>query len=62
VVIWRARVASGSAPVGTLVDGPAIATADGLLELVEVQPAGGRKMSGEELLRGRPRLVGAVIE
>jgi methionyl-tRNA formyltransferase len=30
---------------------------DGVLELVEVQPAGGRPMSGAELLRGRPGLL-----
>jgi methionyl-tRNA formyltransferase len=31
--------------------------ADGVLELVEVQPAGGRPMSGADLLRGRPGLL-----
>ena len=62
VVIWQARVARGDAAPGTIVDGPAIATADGLLDLVEVQPAGGRRMSGEELVRGRPALIGSVIE
>jgi methionyl-tRNA formyltransferase len=61
VIIWRARVAAGSATPGTIVDGPAIATADGLLELLEVQPAGGRKMSGAELVRGRPGLIGAIV-
>jgi len=62
VVIWKARAADGDAPPGTIVDGPAVATADGLLELLEVQPAGGRKMSGQELVRGRPQLIGSVIE
>jgi methionyl-tRNA formyltransferase len=61
IIIWRARVARGSAVPGTIVDGPAIATAEGLLELVEVQPAGGRRMSGVDLVRGRPGLVGSVI-
>ncbi|MEP7378633.1 MAG: methionyl-tRNA formyltransferase [Chloroflexota bacterium] len=61
VIIWHARLKKGSAPPGTLVDGPAIATADGLLELVEVQPAGGRRMSGAELIRGRPALIGWIL-
>jgi methionyl-tRNA formyltransferase len=62
VVVWRARASDGDGRPGTIVDGPAIATADGLLELLEVQPAGGRRMSGEELIRGRPQLIGSVIE
>ena len=62
VVIWQARARGGNAAQGTIVDGPAIATADGLLELHEVQPAGGRRMSGAELVRGRPSLIGSVIE
>lgn len=62
VIVWQARVASGEGTPRTIVDGPAVVTVDGLLELVEVQPAGGRRMSGEELLRGRPRLVGSLIE
>jgi methionyl-tRNA formyltransferase len=61
VVVWQARVASGSSSPGTIVDGPAIGTADGLFELLEVQPAGGRRMSGSELLRGRPQLAGAIV-
>jgi methionyl-tRNA formyltransferase len=60
VVVWQARPAGGSATPGTIVDGPALATADGFLELLEVQPAGGRRMSGAELLRGRPSLVGSL--
>jgi methionyl-tRNA formyltransferase len=62
IVIWRARVGDGDGSPGTILDGPAIATADGSLELLEVQPAGGRRMSGDELVRGRPGLVGSVIE
>jgi methionyl-tRNA formyltransferase len=61
VVIWKARAIDGAATPGTIVDGPAIGTADGLLELLEVQPAGGRRMSGAELVRGRSGLIGSVI-
>ncbi len=64
-VIWRATVTPGRGRVGALVttdEGmPAIVTAEGLLELVEIQPAGGRPMSGVELLRGRPALVGQSV-
>ncbi len=42
-------------------DGLALATADGRLVLHEVQPAGGRPMSGEAFLRGRPSILGRSI-
>ena len=65
VTIWRAGVLPGSGEPGTVhatAEGvPVIATRDGLLELVELQPAGGRRMGGADLLRGRPGLVGARI-
>jgi methionyl-tRNA formyltransferase len=41
--------------------GLALITADGALELLEVQPAGGRAMRGEELVRGRPGLLREVV-
>ena len=68
VIVWEARPlgASATARAGTLVRLPAarlaLAVADGLLELVEVQPAGGRQMSGAELLRGRPALAGSAVQ
>ena len=65
LTVWRARVAPGSAAPGRptgrrslrVGSGLGLATADGVLELLEVQPAGGRRMSGAELVRGRPGLV-----
>jgi methionyl-tRNA formyltransferase len=48
-------------PPGTLVEageGLGLATADGVLVLEEVQPAGGRPMSGAALRRGRRNLLG----
>jgi len=39
-------------------DGLALATSDGRLVLDELQPAGGRRMTGAALRRGRPGLVG----
>jgi methionyl-tRNA formyltransferase len=57
--VRAARVAGGTAPPrGTLsFDGrvPVLGTADGALELLEVQPPGGRPMSGEAYLRGHRR-------
>ena len=38
-----------------------LVTGDGHLLLVRVQPAGGRPMTGEELLRGRPALAGTLV-
>lgn len=63
VIIWRSLPIDGAAAQGTIVNGtnPAIGTADGLLELLEVQPAGGRRMSGSEFVRGRPELIGSVV-
>jgi methionyl-tRNA formyltransferase len=48
LLVWRVQVATGPTTNPTLI------TADGELELLEVQPAGGRRMSGQEYVRGRP--------
>ena len=62
IAVWAAHVEPtlpGHEP-GALVahdDGLAFATVDGLLVLDEVQPAGGRPMTGAALRRGRPGLV-----
>ncbi len=61
VIVWKSRITPGDAPPGRIVAGPALATAEGLLELVEVQPAGGRRMSGEEFVRGHPGLIGSIV-
>ena len=66
IIVHRAQadaITSTDRP-GTLVaEGPGLAlvTTDGRLRLLEVQPAGGRSMSGAELLRGRPSLAGTVV-
>lgn len=74
LIVWRARAipgmpdsARGRPQPGRLVAlgsleramGLGLVTADGLLELLEVQPAGGRRMSAAELLRGRPTVIGS---
>jgi methionyl-tRNA formyltransferase len=63
--VSAARVTAGEGlPTGTPVPQgtvsldarvPVLGTADGALELIEVQPPGGRWMSGEDYLRGRRR-------
>ncbi len=63
-LVRLARSVGGPPPMGrvpgdlVLVDRElALVTSDGLLLLLEVQPAGGRPMSGAELARGRPALL-----
>lgn len=66
LLVWVAEVVpegAGDAP-GRLEpddDGLALTTDGGRLRLVEVQPAGGHRMSAGELLRGRPGLAGASV-
>ena len=71
LLIWRAEDIADAIgedsgyPVGTLVAdgaGLAIATPAGRLRLLEVQPAGKGRMDGTALRRGRPRLVGSVVD
>jgi methionyl-tRNA formyltransferase len=41
--------------------GLALVAADGRLRLLEVQPAGGRPMSGSAFRRGHPSVVGQLV-
>ena len=67
ILVWVARPSLEPRPGGTVpgdlvLAGRALAlvAGDGLLELVEVQPAGGRRMRGTDLARGRPALLSAA--
>ena len=54
--IWRARVIDGSGAPGSLLEPPSalhVACGHQALALEELQPAGGRRMSVAEFLRGR---------
>jgi methionyl-tRNA formyltransferase len=65
VKIWRARVVSGSGAAGSVLDaGEALHIACGsdVLALDELQPAGGRRMSVAEFLRGRRIAPGTRLE
>ena len=69
LVVWAAEAAPGASPaspslMGSAIgrlradgDGLALEVADGWLRLLEVQLAGGRRMPGAVLRRGRPGLV-----
>jgi methionyl-tRNA formyltransferase len=72
LTVWRADVLPDESPgavVGQLMasadssagGGLVLVTVDGLLALRDVQPAGGRRMSGADLLRGRPSLAGMHV-
>jgi len=66
LLVWSAEIAPervGDTP-GRLEpdeDGLALTTAGGRLRLLEVQPAGGRRMPARDLLRGRPGLAGTSV-
>jgi methionyl-tRNA formyltransferase len=67
LVVWRAHVLEqfdAELEIGALVrtdDGMALATSQGLLAMDEVQPAGGRRMTASELLRGRPGFLSESV-
>ena len=66
LIVRRASVDDSMPPAAPGVVGPGpdlrLSTSDGWLVLDEVQPAGGRPMSGEDLLRGRPSLAGVSVD
>jgi methionyl-tRNA formyltransferase len=66
LLVWASEVTPervGDAPgrLEATDDSLELTTAGGRLRLLEVQPAGGRRMSGAELLRGRPSLAGTSV-
>jgi methionyl-tRNA formyltransferase len=62
VKVWESRVASGSGPPGTVLPGSAarlvVACGAGALELVTVQRAGGKRMTGSQFASGRQPAAG----
>ncbi len=66
IIVWSAAIAEAEVgdEAGTIAaddDGLALVAADGRLRLLEVQPAGGRRMPSADLRRGRPELIGARV-
>jgi methionyl-tRNA formyltransferase len=60
LIVWRASAAPDGPKPGTF-DLDGLGTEGGRLRLIEVQPAGGRRMSWDDYVRGRPSIVGASI-
>jgi methionyl-tRNA formyltransferase len=52
VVVWRARPVDAAAGVGQIGPPLVVGTGDGGLEILELQPAGKRRMAAAEYLRG----------
>jgi methionyl-tRNA formyltransferase len=61
--VWRARVDSGRvlAP-GEVTDSLVVGCGQGALEILELQRAGGRRLSASDFLRGHPLPAGARFE
>jgi methionyl-tRNA formyltransferase len=64
LVVWRAEAVRGF-DAGDGVPGRfgrfGVTAADGHLALREVQPGGGRRMSWDAFVRGRPAIVGSDV-
>ncbi len=62
--IWRARAANGAGAPGTIIDGANlhVACGSGALVIEELQPAGGRRMTAAEFVRGHRIGNGARFE
>jgi methionyl-tRNA formyltransferase len=61
LIVWVAEPASAGPPQGAF-DARGLGTANGGgLRLIEVQPAGGKRMSWDAYVRGHPAIVGASI-
>lgn len=64
LVVWRAEAApgfEGGDPTPGRFGRFGLHAVDGQLALREVQPAGGRRMTWDELVRGRPAIVGSDV-
>ncbi len=64
--VHRTRVVDGAGEPGTVIDisagGPTVATNEGAVQLVSVQPAGRKAMSGDDFLRGHALQLGERME
>jgi methionyl-tRNA formyltransferase len=58
VTVWRARAAAGDGEPGTVTAPLRVACGDGVLDLLEVQAAGRRRMPADAFLRGLRRAPG----
>ncbi|MBM3860361.1 MAG: methionyl-tRNA formyltransferase [Verrucomicrobia bacterium] len=61
--LWRSEiVAIGKDLPGKVLDGFVVATGEGGLRVLEVQPSGKRRMGAAEFLRGHPQLVSMCLQ
>ncbi len=60
LAIWRARAVDGAGPVGEI-HGTQVACGEGLLELIEVQPEGKKRMAAEAFLNGHQVKDGDIL-
>jgi methionyl-tRNA formyltransferase len=51
-VVWRARLTDAAPAIGAIGPPLVVGTGDGGLEILELQPAGKRRMAADEYLRG----------
>jgi methionyl-tRNA formyltransferase len=63
LIVWAATVETANPDEGTpgVVDALGVHTGDGHLRLLEVQPAGGKRMAWDAFVRGRPAIIGSSI-
>jgi methionyl-tRNA formyltransferase len=61
--VWRAEASTraAAAPGTVVADDLTVACGEGALRLIELQRAGGRRVSAQEFLRGRPLPAGTVL-
>jgi methionyl-tRNA formyltransferase len=60
--IWRAEVSEGRGEPGELIGAPLrVACGEGALQIQELQRAGGRRVSAEQFVRGRPLAPGTRL-
>ena len=62
IKVWRARLAEGSGPPGTVLavdgDGPQVACGEGALQLLDLQRPGGKRLPARTFLQAHPSLTG----
>jgi len=60
--IWRVRVIDRRLAPGELTEGLVVGCGQGALEILELQRAGGRRLSASDFLRGHPLPAGVRLE
>ena len=62
IVVWSARAEESGGPASGTFDERGLGVGDGeRLGFIEVQPAGGKRMTWEAFLRGKPSIVGSRV-